>query len=105
MTDMNDSNRLDRIEALLDRAGQRMKEAEAHFTATCQQHIQALMESIAREEVMRQDWEQRQEEAARERERLDAMSQITDKRIAGLLAAMKEYTQSRERKRVGAFEA
>lgn len=95
MPEANGSGRLDRIEALLDKLAERQREfqiiQEHDHEEFKQDHKQLMTWQVLMQEKMDrwdQNWEKSQAAAAKERERLDALSEKTDKRIADLVAAI-----------------
>lgn len=95
MAETNGSGRLDRIEASLERVGQRINELTERFDAMVEHHDREFKQLLTWQVLMQEkmerwdrNWERSQEEAARERKRLDALNEITDKRIADLVSAI-----------------
>jgi hypothetical protein len=95
MAEGNGSGRLDRIEAALEQLTTKFDAMVEHHHYEFKQLLtwQVLMQ----EKMDRWDrnWERSQEEAARERKRLDALNEITDKRIADLVSAINKLIAER----------
>lgn len=88
MTEANGSGRLDRIEVLLDKLAERQKEFQI-----IQEHDH---ERFNREMQQHLTWQVlTQEKMDSERQRLDALSENTDRRIAELAAAIGGLIRSR----------
>jgi hypothetical protein len=88
MAETNGSGRLDRIEAILERLAETQERGHEEFTRDHKQLMtwQVLMQDkMDRAEAARQ---QDREDAARERQRLNELNEITDKRIADLVGAI-----------------
>ena len=88
MAEGNGSGRLDRIEAILERLAETQERDHEEFT---RDHKQLMTWQVLMQEKMDRwdrNWEKSQAEAARERQRLDALSEKTDERIAALVSAI-----------------
>ena len=95
MADTNGGGRLDRIEANLEKVGARLNELTERFNAMVDHHDQEFKQlmtwQVLVQDRVEKNWERSQAEAARERKRLDALNEITDKRIADLVTAIGQF--------------
>jgi uncharacterized protein YaaN involved in tellurite resistance len=95
MAETNGGGRLDRIEASLEKAGERLNELTEKFHMMVEHH-EAEFKHLMTWQVLMQDKMdkaeaarlQDREEAARERQRLNQLNEITDRRIADLVGAI-----------------
>jgi hypothetical protein len=105
LPEANGTGRLDRIEAALETAGHRINELTERFNAMVDHHDHEFKQLLTWQVLMQEkmdrcdrNWEREQEEAARERNRLDALNGITDKRIADLVSAIGKLVQDRSQR-------
>jgi hypothetical protein len=95
MAEVDGGGRLDRIEGLLERTGQRINQVTELFNAMVDHHDHEFKQLLTWQVLMQdkmdrweKTWERSMEEAALERKRLDTLYETTDKRIADLVAAI-----------------
>ena len=94
MAEANGSDRLDRIEAILERLAETQERDHEEFTRDHKQSMtwQVLMQDkMDKAEAARQ---KDREDAARERQRLNELNEITDKCIADLVGAIMRIVPS-----------
>lgn len=95
MPEPNGSGRLDRIEASLERAGQLINELTERFNAMVDHHEHEFKQLLTWQVLMQDKMDREEEKAASERKRLDTLYEITDKRIADLVAAIGKLIEER----------
>jgi hypothetical protein len=88
MAEANGSGRLDRIEASLEKTGQRLNELTEKFHLMVDHHEAEFKKLMTWQVLMQDKMERDREDAARERQRLNQLNENTDKRIADLVAAI-----------------
>jgi hypothetical protein len=95
MSETNGTGRLDRIEASLEKTGQRLNDLTEKFHLMVDHH-EAEFNTLMTWQVLMQDkmdkaeaaHQRDREDAARERQRLNQLNEITDRRIADLVTAI-----------------
>ena len=88
MAEANGGARLDRIEAALE-------ELTTKFDDMVEHHDYEFKQLLKWQVLMQENWERSQEDAARERRRLDTLYENTDKRIADLVSAINKLISAR----------
>jgi hypothetical protein len=89
MPEPNGSGRLDRIEANLERASERINQLTERMNAMADHHDAEFKQLLTWQVLMKDKMDRAQADAERERKRLDTLSAITDERIADLNSAIR----------------
>jgi vacuolar-type H+-ATPase subunit H len=91
MSEASGGGRVDRIEANLERATQRINDVTERFREMLEHHDEEFKKLMTWQVLMQNKFEKAQAEA--ERERLDTLSETTDKRIVELVSGIRSLIE------------
>jgi predicted nucleic acid-binding Zn-ribbon protein len=93
MSEASGGGRVDRIEANLERATQRINDLTERFREMLEHHDEEFKKLMTWQVLMQNKFEKAQAEAEHGRKRLDTLSETTDKRIVELVSGIRSLIE------------